>query len=86
MILNTSPLSCNDPRPSQNFQGRIAEGQFCVEGGEIVLYDMSGQRIAREHIPKDFTPRQAAARLLKQRESSKRSDFDRKLVYPRYYY
>jgi hypothetical protein len=71
------------PRPSDNFHGRIAEGQFVAEDGYVLIYDMQGQRLAREPIPPNWTARQTAARALKSRESLRSSDFSRKIVYER---
>jgi hypothetical protein len=74
------------PRPCRDFHGRVAEGQFVCEGDHIVLYDMQGQRLAKQLTPANWTPRQTVARALKSRESLKNSDFNRRLVYPRTYY
>lgn len=74
------------PRPSENFHGRVAEGQFVTEGDFVILYDMEGQRLAREPIPSCWTPKQAAARALKLRESRRSSDFNRKIVYDKNFY
>jgi hypothetical protein len=63
-----------------------AEGQFCVEGNQVLLYDMQGMYQARQEIPPTFTARETAARLLKRRESMRRSDFNRRIVYDKFYY
>ena len=74
------------PRPSQNFHGRVAEAQFAVEGDEVWLYSMSGERLARQKIIPPMNARETAARMLRQRESVRRSDFNRRIVYDKYYY
>ena len=48
--LQTVIIELERPRPSQGFNGRVAEAQFCVEDNHILLYDMNGCRIAREPI------------------------------------
>ena len=70
------------PRNRDNFPGRIEEGFYAVEGDTVFLYDMNGERIAREKIPPALSPGQQAARMLKARAGNKASDFGRKLQYP----
>jgi len=74
------------PRPSEGFPGAIEEGQFCVEGNEVILYDMQGQRLGKQEIFRDLRPKQTAAIMLKRRAGTRNSDFNRRLVYPRTYY
>jgi hypothetical protein len=74
------------PRQSENLHGLIAEGQFCVEGDEVWLYSMDGQRIAKQTIIPLLNARETAARILRQRESVRRSNFNRRIVYDKYYY
>ena len=47
---------------------------------------MERLRIGKMEIPKDWTPAQTAARVLKNRAGQRNSDFNRKLIYPRTYY
>jgi hypothetical protein len=84
--LQTVVIELERPRPSQGFNGRVAEAQFCVEDNHILLYDMNGCRIAREPIPKDLTSREAAALMLRRRERIRNNSFSRHIVYPRNHY
>lgn len=74
------------PRPSEGFPGAIEEGLFAVEGNTVILYDMQGQRLAKQEVFKDLTPKQTAAIMLKRRAGTRNSDFNRRLVYPKVYY
>ena len=75
-------------RPKGDFPGRIAEGQFVVEGNHVLLYDMEGQFIDREPIPDGcaLSPREIASRALKRHEGSRVSDFNRRIYYGKNYY
>ena len=59
---------------------------YAVEGGSVILYDMTGQRLAKQEIFPNLTPKQTASIMLKRRAGMKNSDFNRRLVYPRTYY
>lgn len=71
------------PRPSEGFPGQIEEGMFAVEGNTVILYSMEGERLAKQEIFKDLTPRQTAAIMLKRRAGVRNTDFNRRLIYPR---
>lgn len=74
------------PRPSEGFPGATEEGLFTVEGDTLILYSMDGQRLGKQEIFPNLTPKQTAAIMLKRRAGVKNSDFNRRLNYPRVYY
>ena len=59
---------------------------FCVEGNDVILFDISGMRLGKTEIIPSLTPKQTASIMLKRRAGVKNSDFNRRLVYPRTYY
>jgi hypothetical protein len=73
-------------RPRGDFPGSIEEGQFCVENGSVVLYDMTGMRIGKQEITPPLSARQTASIMLKRRAGQPNSDFNRRLLYPKVYY
>jgi hypothetical protein len=74
------------PRPSDGFPGQIEEGQFALEGNNVILYSMDGQRIAKQEIFPNLTPKQTASIMLKRRAGVRNSDFNRRISYPKVYY
>ncbi len=69
-------------RPRGDFPGSIEEGWFCVEDGEVILYDASRMRVSKHALIPNLTPRQVAAIMLKRRAGIRNTDFNRKLIYP----
>jgi hypothetical protein len=84
--LQTIIVELERSQPSRDFHGRVAEAQFCVEDGHVLLYDARGARIAREPLPSHLTGREYAAVMLRRRERTRNSSFSRHIVYERNYY
>ena len=59
---------------------------FAVEGNEVILYSMEGQRLGKQEIFPNLTPKQTAAIMLKRRAGTRNGDFNRRLNYPKVYY
>ena len=59
---------------------------FCVEGNDVILFDISGMRLGKtEIIPASLRNKQRRI-MLKRRAGKKNSDFNRRLDYPKVYY
>jgi hypothetical protein len=73
-------------RDPEVFPGRIEEGLYCVEGNCVLLYSMDGQRIDKQEIFPNLSPKQTASIMLKRRAGMRNSDFNRKIHYGKNYY
>jgi hypothetical protein len=72
-------------RPRGTFPGRIEEGYFAVDDDQVQLYDMHKVTMGpkyRQPIPKDWTPKQKAAMMLRGMATRRNADFGRPLHYP----